>query len=78
LCFRRSRIGVRDDDILDDLHHDTYSELLHPSWDGTAQEAVDITLLGRYLERFGDHATSISRRIVFLVTGEVHEPLEHP
>ena len=67
----------RDDDILDDLHLETLSELLHPDWDGTAQEAVDITLLGRYLERFGDHATSISRRIVFLVTGEVHDILQH-
>jgi len=67
----------RDDHILDDLHMETFSELLHPSWDGTAQEAVDITLLGRYLERFGDHATSISRRVVFLVTGRVHDILQH-
>jgi len=66
-----------DDDVLDALHAETFSELLHPSWDGTAQEAVDITLLGRYLERFGDHATSISRRVVFLVTGRVHDILQH-
>jgi len=67
----------KDDQILDDLHMDSFSELLHPTWDGTAQEAVDITLLGRYLERFGDHATSISRRVVFLVTGRVHDILQH-
>ena len=67
----------KDDEILDNLHMETFGELLHPSWDGTAQEAVDITLLGRYLERFGDHATSIARRVVFLVTGRVHDILQH-
>jgi phosphate transport system protein len=67
----------KDDEILDNLHMETFTELLHPSWDGTAQEAVDITLLGRYLERFGDHATSIARRVVFLVTGRVHDILQH-
>jgi len=67
----------KDDSVLDNLHMETFGELLHPTWDGTAQEAVDITLLGRYLERFGDHATSISRRVVFLVTGRVHDILQH-
>jgi phosphate transport system protein len=44
--------------------------LLSPSWSGTAQQTVDVTLLGRYYERFGDHAVSVARRIVYLVTGE--------
>jgi phosphate transport system protein len=29
-----------------------------------------MTLLGRYYERFADHAVSVSRRVYFLVTGE--------
>jgi phosphate transport system protein len=29
-----------------------------------------MALLGRYYERIGDHAVSLGRRIVFLVTGE--------
>jgi len=61
----------RDDDVLDNLHAETFATLLDPSWSGTVQEAIDITLVGRYLERFGDHATTIARRIVFLVTGDV-------
>ena len=60
----------RNDAILDNLHMETFAALFDPNWEGTAHEAVDITLLGRFLERFGDHATSIARRIVFLVTGE--------
>lgn len=60
----------RDDDLLDSLHEETFRVLLGPSWSGTAQQTVDVTLLGRYYERFGDHAVSVARRIVYLVTGE--------
>jgi len=67
----------RDDEILDNLHMQTFAALLDPDWSGTTQQSVDITLLGRFLERFGDHATSVARRIVFLVTGEVHDILQH-
>jgi phosphate transport system protein len=60
----------RDDDLLDSLHEETFRILLAPGWAGDAQQTIDITLLGRYYERFGDHAVSVARRIVFLVTGE--------
>ena len=60
----------RDDDLLDSLHEDTFRVLLSPGWTGTPQQTVDVTLLGRYYERFGDHAVSVARRIVYLVTGD--------
>lgn len=59
----------RDDDQLDALHQDTFSALLGGGWSGTPQETVDVTLLGRYYERFGDHGESVARRMLFLVTG---------
>ncbi|MFE6971226.1 phosphate signaling complex protein PhoU [Isoptericola sp. NPDC057653] len=59
----------QDDDLLDALHQDTFAAMLDPEWPGTAQETVDVTLLGRYYERFGDHGVSVARRITFLVTG---------
>ena len=34
------------------------------------EAAIDIALCGRYYERFADHAVSVARRVVFLVTGE--------
>ena len=34
------------------------------------EAAVDVTLIGRYYERFADHAVSVARRVVYLVTGE--------
>ncbi len=38
------------------------------------EAAVDITLCGRYYERFADHAVSVARRVVYLVTGERARP----
>lgn len=35
--------------------------------------AVDATLLGRYYERYADHAVSVAHRVVYLVTGEWHD-----
>ena len=60
----------RDDDLLDALHEDVFTALLSGGWHGTAQETVDVTLLGRYYERFGDHGVSVARRVAYLVTGD--------
>jgi phosphate transport system protein len=60
----------RDDDLLDALHEDVFTALLSGGWQGTPQETVDVTLLARYYERFGDHGVSVARRIVYLVTGD--------
>ncbi|MFI2753117.1 phosphate signaling complex protein PhoU [Cellulomonas sp. P22] len=65
----------RDDDRLDALHQDVFTALLAGGWDGTPQETVDVTLVGRYYERFGDHGVSIARRMVYLVTGDFSEEL---
>jgi phosphate transport system protein len=37
---------------------------------------VDVTLLGRYYERFADHAVAVAKRVVFLVTGEHADELQ--
>lgn len=59
-----------DDDILDQLHLETFRLTLADSWQGTTAETVDVTLLARFFERFGDHAVSVARRITYLVTGD--------
>ena len=66
----------QDDDLLDELHEDTFAALLSGGWDGSIQEAVDVTLLGRYYERFGDHGVSIARRVTYLVTGVLSQELD--
>jgi len=59
-----------DDDEMDKLHRDLIEALLADDWTYGIETAIDMTLLGRYYERFADHAVSISRRVYFLVTGE--------
>jgi phosphate transport system protein len=59
-----------DDDEMDKLHRDLIGALLADDWAHGIETAIDLTLLGRYYERFADHAVSISRRVYFLVTGE--------
>ncbi len=59
-----------DDDRMDELHRRLFRVLLSDSWTDGIESAIDITLVGRYYERFADHAVSIARRVVYLVTGE--------
>jgi phosphate transport system protein len=58
------------DDDMDDLRRSMFRILLGDEWDAGVEPAVDLALLGRYYERIGDHAVSMARRIVFLVTGQ--------
>ena len=59
-----------DDDAMDRIHRGLFRELLSDDWPYGVETAIDITLLGRYYERFADHAVSVARRVVYLVTGE--------
>lgn len=60
----------RDDDAMDELHRELFNHLVDGTWKHGTEAAVDITLIGRYYERFADHAVSVARRVVYLVTGE--------
>ncbi len=62
---------VDEDDTLDDLHEKAYAKLLAKGYKGGTQETLDVALLARFFERFGDHAVNVSRRIVYLVTGDM-------
>jgi phosphate transport system protein len=60
----------KDDDEMDKLHRDLISALTSAQWNSGVDSAIDLTLLGRYYERFADHAVSVARRVYYLVTGE--------
>jgi len=64
----------REDDAMDQLHQQLFNVLMDTEWKHGVAAAVDITLLGRFYERFSDHAVEIGRRIVFEATGEPAEP----
>jgi len=60
----------KDDDEMDLLHRRLFTALLEPTWPHGIETAIDMTLIGRYYERYADHAVSVSRRIHFQVTGK--------
>ena len=60
----------KDDDEMDRLHREVISALTASNWNKGIDSAIDLTLLGRYYERYADHAVSVARRVYFLVTGE--------
>lgn len=58
------------DDQLDDLHVSVFEKVLGENWQGEAMATVDATLASRYHERFGDHAESVAKKVVYLATGD--------
>jgi phosphate transport system protein len=60
----------RDDDVMDDLERTLFSIVLAPEWPHGVEAAVDAALLGRFYERYADHAVNVGEHVVFLVTGE--------
>ena len=62
---------IRDiDDEIDQLHLKVFGKVLDEAWGGTTADTVDATLASRYHERFGDHAVSISKKVIYLSTGD--------
>jgi phosphate transport system protein len=57
------------DDAMDELHRHLFTVLMDREWKHGVAAAIDITLLGRFYERFADHAVEVGRRVVFQVTG---------
>ena len=60
---------THDDEAMDQLHRHLFTMMMDREWSHGVAAAVDVTLLGRFYERFADHAAAIGRRIVFQVTG---------
>lgn len=63
----------QEDDAMDDLHRHLFSVLMDREWKHGVAAAVDVTLLGRFYERFADHAVEIGRRVIFQATGKLHD-----
>jgi phosphate transport system protein len=59
----------QEDDAMDDLHRHLFTVLMDHEWKHGVAAAVDVTLLGRYYERFADHAVLLARRVIFQTTG---------
>ncbi|MGV0813266.1 phosphate signaling complex protein PhoU [Mycolicibacterium boenickei] len=66
-----------EDDAVDAEHRHLFTLLLDHRWGDGVCSAVDVALLGRYYERFADHAVEIGKRVIFEATGgrPVHKKL---
>jgi phosphate transport system protein len=67
-----------EDEEMDRLRRSMFRILLADDWHYGVEPAIDLALLGRYYERIADHAVSMARRVIYLVTGFHPEPLERP
>jgi phosphate transport system protein len=74
---KAAKIG-EEDDAMDDLHRHLFTVLMDKEWKHGVAAAVDVTLLGRFYERFADHAVEIARRVIFQVTGALPEGEDVP
>lgn len=59
-----------DDDTMDDLERDLFAILLADDWPYGAETAIDGALLGRFYERYADHAVNVGEQMIYLITGE--------
>ena len=63
---------IKRDDVVDDLFDKVKKELIqmiHENAD-KAEQAADLLMVAKYMERIGDHATNISEWVIFSITGE--------
>ncbi len=57
------------DDAMDELYRQLFAALIDRKWPHTVAAGVEAALLGRFYERFADHAVEIGRRVIFMDTG---------
>ena len=62
-----------EDDAVDAEHRHLFTLLIDHKWHDGVGSAVDVALLGRFYERFADHAVEIGKRVVFEATGGLPE-----
>ncbi|MBB2945893.1 phosphate transport system protein [Actinoplanes lutulentus] len=60
----------KDDDAIDDAERHLFKIMLADDWPYGAETAIDGALLGRFYERYADHAVNIGEQVIYLVTGE--------
>lgn len=59
------------DDAMDQLYKHLFGMLIDNDWKDSVPGAVEAALLGRFYERFADHAVEVGRRVIFMVTGDL-------
>ncbi|MBC9001746.1 phosphate signaling complex protein PhoU [Micromonospora aurantiaca (nom. illeg.)] len=63
------QLGLDDDEV--DAAQARLLAMLVSSWPYGIESAIDLALVGRYYERYADHAVNVARQVVYLVTGTI-------
>ncbi|MHA6524016.1 phosphate signaling complex protein PhoU [Tessaracoccus sp. G1721] len=69
---------VEIDERMDVLRREQFTLMLGENSGISVEGAVDVALLGRYFERFADHAVAVGRRVIYITTGDVPEGEDWP
>ena len=66
-----ARQVIAEDDVVDDLFLKTKSEITEmiSADKSSAEQALDMLMIAKYLERIGDHAVNIAEWVIFSITG---------
>ena len=69
---KKAKSVIAHDDIVDDLFDTIKNELIAMIHDNPddGEQACDLLMVAKYLERIGDHATNISEWVLFSIMGE--------
>ncbi len=67
----RAAAVAASDETMNALHRTLFQILLSPSWPHGIESAVDVTLLGRFYERFADQAGNVARRMQYILDGTI-------
>lgn len=67
------RLAAADKEV-DTLRRHLFSILFAEDWSHGVEPAVDAALIGRYYERFADHAVAIARQMCYPATDRISQP----
>lgn len=72
LALALARSVIAYDDVVDGWFHRIKEDLIAMISDdsGRGEEALDILMVAKYLERIGDHATNLAEWVEYAVTGQ--------
>ena len=70
--MEKAKKVIANDDVIDDLFNTVKRELIASIHQKTnnGEQAADLLMVAKYLERIGDHATNIAEWVIFSITGQ--------
>lgn len=69
--YNKAKNVIENDDVVDNLYHEIKKDLIDKiKKTDEGEKILDYLLIAKYIERIGDHAVNIAKRVVFALTGK--------